>query len=388
MKKLLFSAFAMSLVLFASCDKEDDAPNNQFVVVADDLKGTIPAGDNITLDASKTYTLTGILTVASGATLNIPAGTVIKANSGFGVYLMVLQGGKLMAQGTSAKPIKFTSSATTPAAGDWGGVILNGYAPISGATAGTTGLNEVDNLVVYGGTDAADNSGVLKYVIIEYAGARSSAEVEHNGLSLYGVGNGTTIDNIYIPYSADDAIEWFGGSVNVSNLLAVNPDDDMFDCTQGWKGTLTNAYGTWKSGYASTEADPRGIEADGNFDGNGPDHVGQSDFTMTKVSIVNNSTYVMEDGIKIRRGAKATISNCLVQNGSAKDLIDFTDSKGISNNASSVSLTRTNVTLTGSEVKRTITINAVDVTCSATATVAAGNTGADTSVFGWTGFTF
>ena len=85
-------------------------------------------------------------------------------------------------------------------------------------------------------------------------------------MTLNAVGNGTTINNVYIVEGADDAIEFFGGSVNVSNLLAVNCDDDMFDFTQGYCGTLSNCYGIWDDGFTSTEEDPRGIEADGNLD--------------------------------------------------------------------------------------------------------------------------
>ena len=121
--------------------------------------------------------------------------------------------------------------------------------------------------------------------------------------------------------SADDAIEFFGGTVNVTNLLAVNPDDDMFDFTQGYKGTLSNCYGIWEDGYTSTEEDPRGVEADGNLDGNGVDHVGQSDFIIDGMTIVNNTVggntttgqkNAMDDVIKVRRGATATIKNTYI----------------------------------------------------------------------------
>ena len=177
---------------------------------------------------------------------------------------------------------------------------------------------------------------------ILYAGARNTADIEHNGLTLNGVGNGTKIQNVYVLESADDAIEFFGGTVNVTNLLAVNPDDDMFDFTQGYKGTLSNCYGIWENGYTSTEEDPRGVEADGNLDGNGVDHVGQSDFIIDGMTIVNNTVggntttgqkNAMDDVIKVRRGATATIKNTLVASTSAdalkaKDLVDATDSKG------------------------------------------------------------
>jgi hypothetical protein len=377
MKKLLFSAIAMSMVLFTACEK-DDENTNVFQVVADNFHGEIPDGDNITLSASQTYVLSGTLIVKSGAVLNIPAGTVIKCAKGYSQYILVERGGKIVAEGTAAKPVKFTSNEAAPAAGDWGGIIINGYAPISGATAGTESACEMDNNFKYGGTNAADNSGVLKYVIIEYAGARSSSDIEHNGLTLDAVGNGTVIENILVKNSADDAIEFFGGSVNVTNLLALSPDDDMFDCTQGWIGKLKNAYGVWESGYASGESDPRGVEADGNLDGNGADHVNQSDFTMENITIANNSTYTMMDALKIRRGAKASITNCVVKNGTVTDLVDLSDSKGAGNAASAISVTKSNLTVSGKEVNGTGNVSVNPATA---------NIGADKSLFTWTGVT-
>ena len=190
----------------------------------------------------------------------------------------------------------------------------------------------------YGGSDDADNSGSITYLMIKYAGARSSAEVEHNGLTLDAVGSGTTIENLYILESADDGVECFGGTVNLKNVLVVNDDDDMFDNTQGYRGTWTNIYGIWESGYTSSESDPRGIESDGNLDGNGSNDINQTDFTVNNFTVslkldsvktATNQAKFMQDVIKIRRGAKATINNALVKGiGSAQDLVDCTDSKG------------------------------------------------------------
>ena len=371
MKKLLL-VFAVASLFFTACT-DDDTP---IVEVVDNvLEGDITT--NMTLDASIEYSLEGSVNVKEGATLTIPAGTVIKAKKGFSQYILVERGAKIMAEGTADRPILLTSAAAVPASTDWGGLIINGYAPISGATAGTEGATEIDNSIKYGGTNAADNSGVLKYVTIAYTGSRSTANVEHNGLTLNAVGSGTVIENVFIPYSGDDGIEFFGGSVNVKNLLVVNSDDDMFDVTQGWSGTLDNAYGIWSAGYASTEGDPRGIEADGNFDGLGPDHVGQSTFTMKNISIINNSGFQMEDCIKVRRGAKATITNALVSGGSAKNLVDLTDGAGNADATTSINVTSTGVSLSDVELKGTANV-----------TVAAGNTGANTSAFGWTGFDF
>jgi hypothetical protein len=238
----------------------------------------------------------------------------------------------------------------------------------------------MDASVVYGGNDAADNSGTLSYVILAYTGAQSSESVEHNGLTLDAVGNGTTIENVFIYKSADDAVEFFGGSVNVTNLLSVSCDDDMFDVTQGWNGTLDNAYGIWESDYVSGEADPRGIEADGNFDGNYPTDAGQSDFTMSNITIENNSSFQMTDGIKIRRYATATITNALIKNGTTSDIIDLTDSKGDANTATSISLTVDNMSYTSNEIKTNDTYSGVSIV--------SGNTGATASAFSWTDYSF
>ncbi len=372
MKKFLF-ILSIVAVLFTGCNDDDE--NGPKPLEGNTLSGDI-TGD-VELDASIAYTLTGTVSIKNGATLTIPAGTTIKATKGFSSYIIVEQGGMINAEGTATAPITFTSAESSPAAGDWGGIWINGYAPISG---GGTGTSEVDATLPYGGTDATDNSGVLKYVIIAYSGAQSSESVEHNGLTLDGVGSGTTIDNIYIYDGADDAVEFFGGTVNVSNLLAVNCDDDMFDVTQGWTGTLTNAYGIWEDGYVSTESDPRGIESDGNLDGNFPDQSGQSNFTVANVTIKNASGYLMEDGIKVRRGATATITNALLIGGTAKDFIDITDSKGDATTATSISLTVQNSAYSSNEIHSNETYSNVSIV--------EGNTGADEAAFGWTNYIF
>ena len=382
MKKLLLF-LSLTTLIFAGCSDDDDNDGGN-LFEGTNLVGNIT--EDVSLDASKVYSLTGTLSVKSGATLTIPAGTVIKAaagSTGFSQYIIVEQGGKIMAEGTASKPIKFTSGAASPAPGDWGGLIINGYAPISGASSGTTAGTEIDDTKPYGGTNANDNSGVLKYVILEYTGAQATETIEHNGLTLDAVGSETVIENIYVPYSADDGVEFFGGSANITNLLVVNEDDDMFDCTQGWTGTLKNAYGIWMAGFTSTEGDPRGIEADGNFDGNGSTHVDQSNFKMQDITIVNNSSFTMNDLIKIRRGATATITNAIAKNGTTGDGIDLTDGKGDANSATSINLTITNVTYASGGVQ--VHQPAISI---GTITVGTGNTGANTSVFSWTGFSF
>ncbi len=382
MKKLLFILSTVA-VLLSSCNDDDD--NTPKTLKGDTLSGDITG--NVELDSETTYTLDGTLSIKDGATLTIPAGTTIEATKGFSSYIIVEQGGIIEANGTEDAPIVFTSAASSPAAGDWGGIIINGYAPISGGVAGTT---EIDATLPYGGDVSDDYSGTLNYVEILYSGAQSSESIEHNGLTLDAVGSKTVISNLYIAYGSDDAVEFFGGTVSITNLLAVNCDDDMFDVTQGWSGTLTNAYGIWEDGYISTEEDPRGVEADGNLDGKYSDAEGQSNFTMTDITIKNASSYIMEDGIKIRRGATATITNALIIGGTTKDLVDVTDSKGFANDNTTISVTNSGVIFTGNEItsEKDLDDDGVNEVCNATVTVADGNTGASTSVFGWTGYNF
>lgn len=391
MKKIfisfLMAAAMLTPVVLTSCG-DDNGGETPIPAEDKNLSGSITQGQTRTLDASVEYNLVGPLLVEDGGTLNIPAGTVIKAKKGFSNYILVLQGGKINATGTAEKPVVFTADINDAGQGYWGGLIINGRAPLSG---GTTGSTEINSAYSYGGTNAADNSGVLRYVKIEYTGARSSANVEHNGLTLNGVGSGTKIENIFIPNSADDGIEFFGGSVNVKNLLVVNSDDDMFDMTQGYNGTLENAYGIWEAGYSSGESDPRGVEADGNLDGNFPEHTGQSDFTIKDMTIELKLAPVakdhadfakksMQDVLKIRRGAKATITNALVKGtGTVQGIADVDGA----NAATSISLTNflTNP-ITG------LNVNFKSGSYPNVKVDATGNTGCPTNIFARTGYKF
>lgn len=377
---MTYAALVAATTLTACSDDNDPVDNGgNEEPQTEELSGTITGTK--TLDAKNEYLLAGTLIVPDGAVLKIPAGTTIKAKQGFASYILIAQGGKIMAEGTADKPIIFTADKEDAGSGYWGGLIINGKAPISGTEAsGNTGATEINNDYKYGGDNVSDNSGVLKYVELFYTGARSNAEIEHNGLTLNGVGNGTTIENLYIVEGADDAIEFFGGSVNVTNLLTVNCEDDMFDFTQGYTGTLTNCYGIWKDGFTSDEADPRGVEADGNLDGDGPDHQNQSDFKIANMTVETESADAeLQDIIKIRRGAKATITNALVKgSGKAGDLIDMTDKKGNGSAESTISLTNALTTaFSGKEVNGDGNI-----------TVKEGNTGADKSAFTWCGYQF
>ena len=391
MKKVILSILSISTLLLASCsldnDDENAGGNTVGEVTAQNLAGNLTT--DLILDASVAHNLTGALLVKDGATLTIEAGTRINALAGgTDVYILVEKGGKIIADGTEAKPILFTSNASIPKAGDWGGIIINGIAPLSRqASSNSNAATEVKNSIFFGGDDVNDNSGILNYVKLEYTGARIDDEAEHNGLTLNGVGAGTTISNIAILNGDDDAIEFFGGSVNTSNILVVNAKDDMFDFTQGYTGTCTNLYGIREANYTAVTSDPRGIEADGNLDGNTPTDIAQSDFTIDGITIINNGDTVdMADAIKVRRGATATITNAYIALGSGATYSDFIDLKDGKTDAND----NTSITAVGNVANGLdVTDNKNTTSGGATITTSTGTSGgADNSVFAWTGYSF
>ena len=208
------------------------------------------------------------VTVEPGVTLTIEAGTVIKGNEGqaaAATALLVARGATLNANGTAALPIIFTAivdpidpsdiaagnyASTTPAdqPGEWGGLIILGNAPISASNDNDEQLTEVqiegipasDPNGLYGGNDPDDNSGTITYISIRHGGTNIGAGNEINGLTLGGVGAGTTISNVEVVANADDGIEWFGGNVSVENVVIWNSNDDALDTDQDWIGTCSN----------------------------------------------------------------------------------------------------------------------------------------------------
>ena len=393
MKYFMLLLLAGATLTFTGCSDDDEpkkegkngkiTSNDDLDLVVDALEGEIEG--EITLAADEEWVLTGALVVKEGHSLTIEAGTTIKAEAGgTDVYIAVERGAQIFVNGTSANPVTLTSAATEPEAGDWGGLMVMGYAPITG---GQTAVTEVVDFF-YGGNVPTDDSGDITYLIIEYSGARINGEKEFNGLTLYAVGTGTTVNNVFINYGDDDAIEFFGGTVNVSNILVVNPRDDMFDWTQGYTGTLTNVYGIREEGFVEVSADTRGIEADGNFDGLTPNAAPQSNATVTGITLVNNSAAVMADFIKVRRNSSATITNALVKQSAAApapgDVVDYDDGLGAAAATTSTNITISGTNLSADNIDNTGTGGAI-----ATITFpGVANTGASTTPFEWTGYVF
>ncbi|WP_445383400.1 multidrug transporter [Robiginitalea sp. IMCC43444] len=313
-KYLLFLGF-LALCITISCESDDTAQ-----IIINDIQDGEQPGDqtvnlsgvyteDLTLDVNTDYLVSGPVLMASGTTLTIPAGMTIRFQPvGVNAFIAIQQGAQINASGTPSQPIIFTSSSTSPGAGDWGGLVICGTAPINSTADGSadTATSEVGNLS-YGGNSPADNSGTLQYVRIEYAGGAIDGNAELNGLSLYGVGNGTVIDHIQIFEGSDDGVEFFGGTVNVSQLVVVNSEDDSVDWTEGYTGTLTDVY--IQHGVSHDKA----FECDGyNVDFN------NAGGYFSRPNINNVTVLGANDGseaIRLRAGTQGLFNNVL--------LIDF-----------------------------------------------------------------
>lgn len=300
----------MSVLAFTSCSDDDDnpVPSSSFQLDPEDLRGTISDGE-VTL-TSGTYKLTGKLEVLEGAVLTIRSGVTIEASDISDSrreirYIAVAQGGKINVEGTNSSPVVMTS--TTKAPGAWGGLVICGRAPIN---KGLTAQAEVSDLT-YGGTNVDDNSGSLRYLRIEYSGYAYNSEKEFNGLSLFGVGKGTTIEYIQSYEGSDDAFEWFGGTVDSRYLVAINAHsevgDDIFDWTEGWNGTGEYWYGK------RTNNGNRGIEADNNSSNHGANPT--SNPTIRHLTLIGAGAGGPEpQAIKMRVGTNGNFDNVVLSN--------------------------------------------------------------------------
>ena len=253
MKKLIYSAL-FAAVISTGCRKieVDGSPgNNNGGNGPGGTENTILEGrisENMTLKAAYTYKLRGLVYVTNGAVLTIEPGTKIVGEKGKNGGLVITRSSKIIADGTAEKPIVFTSEEANPQRGDWAGVVLLGNAPTNASFNGQQGVGEIegginnsDGLGLYGlgaSSNPADNSGILRYVRIEYAGYAFLPDKEINGLTFGGVGNGTIVDYVQVSYANDDSFEWFGGTVNCSHLISYRTLDDDFDTDNGFSGNV------------------------------------------------------------------------------------------------------------------------------------------------------
>ena len=357
MKNKLFLGLAVFGMLFNSCTSDDTADiiiNDNSVINNNGGGSTDPQTiflsgtftEDLTLDANNSYKVNGSLIMTTGTTLTIPAGMTIEAlASGSDVYIAISQGAQIIANGTANNPIVFTSDASAPQAGDWGGLILLGDAPINSVTGTATATSEIASLP-YGGTNVTDNSGILRYVRVQYSGGSADGQSENNGISFYGVGNGTTVEYIQVYEGKDDGVEFFGGTVNVDYVSVVNAQDDSIDWTEGYSGTITNAHV-----LHGAEHD-KGIEADGyNTDiGNNSNPIFWSKPTVTNLTIVGNGSSTENEAVRLRAGTQGVFTNVLL-NGFAEGFDLDGDAGATSSNPTGTGvlngdLSVTNVTFT------------------------------------------
>jgi hypothetical protein len=304
----LAAAAALSILPVATL-RSDQAPpvsvpgiDKPVVVVTGSIQGTESWVN------TNYYVLRGAVFVEDGATLNIAAGTRIIGESGSVGTLIVSQGGRLNAVGTAQAPIVFTSDQPIGQRdrGDWGGLIINGRAPVN--LEGGEGEGEGDT-GVYGGTNPNDNSGVLRYVRVEFPGVEFSPDNELNGIAFQGVGRGTTVDHVQAHMSRDDAIEFFGGTVDIKHAVLSNAADDSLDWTFGWSGRAQFVAVTQRGDDADN-----GIEADNSeFNNNALPRSNPQVFNITLCGDPDrNEGGESPRAANLRRGTAYTIRNFLV----------------------------------------------------------------------------
>jgi hypothetical protein len=317
MKKFNSLLILISAVVigFTSCIDGNDKPIDPI----DPENGDVQLiNTNITANTTwltgKTYVLGGRIAVTAGNTLTIQPGAIVKGEVGSGsnaTALIIARGARLDAQGTATSPIIFTTVADEILPGQiaspnleanlsglWGGLIILGKAKASLAGDVTEtqieGIPPSDTNGLYGGTDDADNSGIIKYISIRHGGANIGEGNEINGLTLGAVGSGTVIENVEVIGNQDDGIEWFGGSVSVKNAIIWNAGDDALDTDQAWSGTLDNFIVI------------AGGETDHCLEIDGPEGSFLAAHTMKNGTVKGNNVAELAD---YRDGARGTFEN-------------------------------------------------------------------------------
>ncbi len=309
MRKTNYLALVLTGVLAVTACEDQADPTGPGVELPDEAQLPAVITGELALDADTTYYIRGIVTVDEGGVLRIPAGTLLLGDvEATPSALIVRRGGQIFAEGTADAPIVFTSSAPagTRQRGDWGGIVLNGRSTCNFPADECVGEGSSG---AYGGDDLDDNSGVLRYVRIEFAGYEVSFGNELNALTLNGVGSGTEISHIQVHYGSDDGIEFFGGTVDVKYAIATGISDDSFDYSTGWSG---------RGQFWIAQQDP----ADGDFgweiDNNENDYdaLPRTSPTVYNVTLVGGgaggSATESPAGVLYRRGAAGDIANMII----------------------------------------------------------------------------
>ena len=402
MKKTILSFSILALLSFGCSD--DDGGNAPIIGGGTDEVCTINKSGFIetdeTWESECIYVLNNKVVVPDGVTLTIEPGTIIKGTSGTGSLasaLVVARGGKVLANGSASQPIVFTSTADNITVGEsngtnldqndrglWGGLIVLGYAPSSFAgdvdALQIEGIPAEDTWGLYGGNDPNDNSGVYKYVSIRHGGALIGEGNEINGLTLGGVGAGTEIDNIEVVGNVDDGIEFFGGTVDASNLLVWAQGDDAIDIDQAYSGTVDNV------------VVHLGDISDHAFEIDGPEGSLNGSFILQNASIFGNGITENGEYADYRSNAMGSTSGVFASGFPAGKDVEL-DNDGVATNYNSGALTfgAWDIVLPAgvSDVTSVFVNKASSVSVSgfgstATAVSAQGSNGADTSAFNWT----
>tara|TARA_B110000967_G_scaffold68466_1_gene70747 strand:- start:4252 stop:5487 length:1236 start_codon:yes stop_codon:yes gene_type:complete len=401
MKKTIYSLSAILVFMFTGCMSSDDAPIIVAPVEDNVLSVSGEISESTTWTNNNTYVLNQKVVVSSGVVLTIQAGTIIKGTEGTGSLasaLIVAKGGKLNAVGTATEPIIFTSindnieigqtagtNLDETNSGLWGGLIVLGDAPCSFSgdveTLQIEGIPSDDTFGLYGGNNATDNSGVYQYISIRHGGALIGEGNEINGLTLGGVGSGTVIENIEVVANVDDGIEFFGGTVNASNLLVWAQGDDALDIDQAYSGTIDNAVVVL------------GANSDHAFEIDGPEGSATGSFSLKNVTIIGNQ--ITEDGeyADYRSNAMGSTENIYAYGFKSSSDVEL-DNDGVATNYNNGLLsfgTWEIVVPTGVEnasdvfVNKGSTVTVTDFGSTATAISQGANTvGATTSLLSWT----
>lgn len=315
MKKniLMLTTIAFTgIFLLGSCKDKNKPepipePANELVI----LEGNI---ESQTLTADKKYLLSGQVFVKDGITLNIEPGTIILGEKKSKGTLIIDRGGKIYANGTKESPIIFTSNqeAGDRDRGDWGGIVILGKSKVNIPNPSIEGI---EPQVHYGGNDDNDNSGVLEFVRVEFAGIELTPNNETNGITLAGVGKGTKFEHIMVSYGGDDGIEWFGGSVNGKYLVVFGTWDDCFDIDNGFSGHLQFGLSLRYPSYAD-QSDSNGFEWDTNGTNEATDQPTTpivSNFTVIGPAIDGNSFSAnFKYGLDLRRRVAANLYNSVI----------------------------------------------------------------------------
>jgi len=332
MKKLFLYSILVAATAMSCRKIEVDGTTTTVTPPTGGTENTILEGrisENRTLKAAYTYKLRGLVYVTNGAILTIEPGTKIVGELGKQGGLIITRSCKIIADGTADKPIVFTSEAATPARGDWSGLVILGNAPTNASFNGVQGIGEIeggvnnsDGLGLYGtpatqGQNPADNSGILRYVRIEYAGYAFLPDKEINGLTFGGVGSNTIVDNVEVAYANDDSFEWFGGTVNCKHLISYKTLDDDFDTDNGFVGKVQFGISLRDSSVADI-SNSEAFESDN--DANGSALLPQTAPVFSNMTVmgpkatlnnVGNATYY-KWAAQIRRNSSLSLFNSII----------------------------------------------------------------------------